>query len=114
MEITEIISAIAEKGILCIIAGIFLWFIITDRNMKNKEREIEQAEKKEEKANNNAVLKELASSNANIAESLNLLKISIDTNTTEYRQHDERAIEQFANIDNKLTIITEKLNKKEG
>lgn len=108
MEETKlIISAIAENGILIIIAGIFLYFIITDKKTKD-------AERKEEKEKTATVLQELANSNRNIAESLNLLKTSIDTNTQEFKQHDERAINQFNNIDNKLTIITEKLSKKEN
>ena len=83
-----------------VLAALFVYLFITDRK-----------ELKEEKANNTKVLKELSTSNNNIAESLNLLKTSIDINTTEYRQHDERAITQFNNIDKHLTRIEEKLNK---
>lgn len=68
----------------------------------------DKKELKEEKQNNNAVLKELSASNKNIAESLNLLKTSIDINTNEFRQHDERAIKQFSSMNEKLIRIEER------
>ena len=96
----EIIAALLKYGGTVFMAGLFVYLFIT-----------EQKEKKEEKNNNNAVLKELSNSNQNIAESLNLLKTSIDTNAAEYRQHDDRAIQQFNTINEKLTEIKEKLSK---
>ena len=42
-----------------------------------------------------------------IAESLNLLKTSIDTNTTEFRQHDERSIKEFGKINEHFIKIEE-------
>ena len=80
----------------------------TDR----KKQEQKDIELKEEKKNNNAVLSELSASNRNIAESLNLLKTSIDNNTTEFKQHDERAIQQFNVLNEKLIKINEKLTQK--
>jgi len=110
-KIFDISSIIVDNGILIFIAVVFFYFLFLDRKSKQEDRQREIQERKEEKINNTAVLKELSTSNRNIAESLNLLKTSIDINTVEYRQHDERAIEQFNNINNKLIIIEEKLKK---
>lgn len=96
----EIIKLIFNYGGTVVLAALFIYMFISDRN-----------ELKEEKKNNTKVLKELSTSNNNIAESLNLLKTSIDINTTEYKQHDERAITQFNSIENHLIKIEEKLNK---
>ena len=96
-------NLIFNYGGTVVLAALFVYFFITDRN-----------DRKEEKTNNTNVLKELSTSNNNIAESLNLLKTSIDTNTAEYRQHDERAIKQFGKINEHLIKIEEKINRKEG
>lgn len=93
-------NLIFNYGGTVVLAALFVYFFITDRN-----------DRKEEKTNNTNVLKELSTSNNNIAESLNLLKTSIDTNTAEYRQHDERAIKQFSNINEHLVKIEENLKK---
>lgn len=110
-NIISLAGTIIENGILIFIAVVFFYFLFLDRKAKQEDRKREIQERKEEKTNNTAVLKELSTSNRNIAESLNLLKTSIDINTVEYRQHDERAIEQFNNINNKLIVIEEKLKK---
>jgi len=99
-EFVEILNNLSSFGGLLILAGLFIYVFFQDKK-----------ERKEEKINNNAVLKELAVSNNNVAESLNLLRTSIETNTTEFRQHDERAIKQFGNINEHLVKIEEKLNK---
>lgn len=96
----EFANLILNYGGTVILAALFIYIFIADRK-----------DRKEEKENNTQVLKELSNSNNNIAESLNLLKTSIDTNTAEYRQHDERAIQQFSNISEKLIRIEDKLNK---
>jgi hypothetical protein len=83
----ETVELVARYGGLVVLAGLFIWQWLEDR--KNY---------KEEKQNNAQILKELSSSNKNIAESLNLLKISIDIQANEFRQHDERAIKEFADI----------------
>lgn len=103
----NILSAIEKFGGLVILAFLFVYVFFTDR----KKQSLREEELKVEKENSNAVLKELSTSNANIAESLNLLKTSIDNNTAEYRQHDDRAIQQFSNINEKLIRIEDKLNK---
>lgn len=96
----EFANLIFNYGGTVVLAALFIYIFIADRK-----------DKKEEKENNTQVLRELSNSNSNIAESLNLLKTSIDNNTAEYRQHDERAIQQFSNINEKLIRIEDKLNK---
>lgn len=97
----EIASVIFNYGGTVILAVLFIYLFFADRN-----------EIKIEKANNTQALKELANSNQNIAESLNLLKTSINNNTAEYRQHDERAIKQFSHINEHLIKIEEKIDNK--
>ena len=99
-EFTGILETIKDVGGLVILAGLFIYVFITDRR-----------EKREEKSQNTQILKELSNSNCNIAESLNLLKTSIDINTQEYKQHDERAIQQFNSINEKLVEIKLKVDK---
>ena len=94
----EFANLIFNYGGTVVLAALFIYIFIADRK-----------DKKEEKENNTQVLKELSNSNNNIAESLNLLKTSIDNNTAEYRQHDDRAIQQFSNINEKLIRIEDKL-----
>lgn len=97
----ETAALIFNYGGTVVLAVLFVYFFITDRK-----------DRKEEKNNNTQVLKELSNSNQNIAESLNLLKTSIDTNTAEYRQHDERAIKQFSHINEHLIRIEDKIEKR--
>lgn len=89
----EIISLLLEHGGTVVMAVLFVYIFLTDRK------------------DNMRVLKELSNSNQNIAKSLNLLQISTDNNTAEYRRHDERAIEQFSNIKEHLIKIEEKIEK---
>lgn len=96
----EFANLIFNYGGTVVLAALFIYIFVADRK-----------DKKEEKENNTQVLKELSNSNNNIAESLNLLKTSIDNNTAEYRQHDDRAIQQFGNINEKLIRIEDKLGK---
>ena len=70
-------------------------------------REEDKEERKIEREANNKLLTELSASNKNIAESLNILKTSIDTNTSEFRQHDERAIQEFGKINEHFIKIEE-------
>lgn len=96
----EFANLIFNYGGTVVLAALFIYIFVADRK-----------DKKEEKENNTQVLKELSNSNNNIAESLNLLKTSIDNNTAEYRQHDDRAIQQFSNINEKLIRIEDELGK---
>ena len=97
----ELVKWICDYGMTVVLAVLFIYVFFSDRK-----------DRKEEKANNTKVLGELSNSNHNIAESLNLLKTSIDTNTAEYRQHDERAIKQFSHINEHLIKIEEKIDNK--
>ena len=90
----EIATLISTYGGTVILAGLFIYVFLSDRK------------------DNMQVLKELSSSNQNIAESLNLLKTSINNNTAEYRQHDERAIKQFSHISEHLIRIEDKIDKR--
>ena len=96
----EIVEIIFNYGGTLVLAALFVYMFLTDRK-----------ELKEEKKNNSQILKELSASNNNIAESLNLLKTSIEINTDEYKQHDERAIKGFNTMEMRLIKIEEKLNK---
>lgn len=93
----EIINLIVKYGGLVVLAGLFIFQWMEDK--KNY---------KDEKANNTSILKELALSNQNIAESLNLLKMSIDVQANEFKQHDERAIKEFSDIKQDLIKIEER------
>ena len=94
----EVAELISNYGGLVILACLFIYVFLADRN-----------DRKDEKEKNGKVLNELSKSNNNIAESLNLLKASIDTNTAEYRQHDDRAIKEFSKINEKLIEINSKI-----
>jgi len=93
----EIINLIVKYGGLVVLAGLFIFQWMEDKKSY-----------REEKANNTTILKELALSNQNIAESLNLLKISIDVQANEFKQHDERAIKEFSDIKQDLIKIEER------
>lgn len=93
----EVTSLIFQYGGTVIMAALFVYIFFQERKDLEKERE-----------NNNTVLQELSKSNNNIAESLNLLKTSMDNTNSEFRQHDERAIQEFGNIKNDLTILKER------
>lgn len=110
MEFEQILS-VAQLGGLTIIAFLFIYSFVQDKKDRKEEKKNREEELKCERINNSQVLQELSASNRNIAESLSLLKTSIDNNNVEYRQHDERAINQFNLIDKKLSIIEEKINK---
>lgn len=95
----EIAKLVATYGGLVILAVLF---IIDWRESKK--------DAKEEKKKSDQVLEELAKSNGNIAESLNLLKVSLDNTNSEFRQHDERSIKEFSEI--KQEIIKLRSDKK--
>lgn len=94
----EIAELVSNYGGLIILACLFIYIFLEDRN-----------DRKDDKEENRKVLNELSKSNNNIAESLNLLKASIDNNTAEYRQHDDRAIKEFSKINEKLVEINSKI-----
>lgn len=78
-------------------AGLFVYIFFQERKDLEKEKE-----------KNTTVLEELSKSNNNIAESLNLLKTSMDNTNIEFRQHDERAIKEFEEIKTDIKIIKAK------
>lgn len=109
MEIVEqIINILLNNGGTVAMAVLFIIFLFYDRKDRKVKQNQEQQDKKEEREANSKLLSELSASNRNIAESLNLLKTSIDTNTTEFRQHDERAIKEFSHIKEDLIILKER------
>ncbi len=93
----EYLNILSNYGGLVILAGLFLYVFFTDKK-----------ERKEEKEANQKLLSEVSASNRNIAESLNLLKMSMDNTNNEFRQHDERAIKQFNRIHEDLLILKER------
>ena len=94
----EFAELLFNYGGTVVLAALFIYIFIADRK-----------DRKDEQENNTKVLQELSTSNNNIAESLNLLKVSIDNNTAEYRQHDDRAIQEFNKINEKLVKIDAKI-----
>lgn len=107
-EIKELSSYIFQYGGTVIMAVLFVIYLYLDRkDRKEKEKEDKQ-DKQAERESNNAILKELSASNRNIAESLNLLKTSMDNTNNEFKQHDERAIKSFQNIHEDLLILKER------
>ncbi len=107
-NISTILDILLKNGGVVVMAILFIVFLFYDRKDRKEKEKQEKEEKKVEREANNKLLGELSASNRNIAESLNLLKTSIDTNTTEFRQHDERAIKQFAHIKEDLIILKER------
>lgn len=97
----ETVKLISAYGGLAIMATLFLydWY----DGKKNE---------KEYKKQTNDVLCQLASSNNNIAESLNILKTSMDNQTNEFKQHDERAISEFQKLNDRLCEIKQEIIRK--
>lgn len=107
-EIKDLSHILFQYGGTVIMAVLFIIYLFLDRKDR-KEKEVEEKEdKKQERDANNAILKELSVSNRNIAESLNLLKTSMDNTNNEFKQHDERAITCFQNIHDDLLILKER------
>lgn len=107
-EPSDIINILLNNGGTVVMAVLFIIFLFYDRKDRKEKEAIDKTERKEEREANNKLLTELSASNRNIAESLNLLKTSIDTNTTEFRQHDERSIKAFGHIKEDLAILKER------
>lgn len=89
-------------------AILFIVYLYFDRKDRKEKEKLELEERKKEREANDKLLNEIAVSNRNMTESLNLLRTSIDTNTAEYRQHDERAIKNFEHIKEDLIILKER------
>ena len=106
----DIVNILLSNGGTVVMAVLFIVFLFFDRRDRKEKQAQETEERKIEREASNKLLTELSVSNRNIAESLNLLKTSIDTNTTEFRQHDERAIKEFSHIKEDLIILKERGN----
>lgn len=89
-------------------AVLFVIFLFVYRKDQKEKEQTEKEERKQEREASNKLLSELSASNRNIAESLNLLKTSMDNTNTEFRQHDERAIKEFEEIKTDVKIIMSK------
>ena len=116
-NIGKIVGLIMQYGGTTIMAALFIILLYLDRKDRKEkeqteedERKTEREERKAEREANNAILKELSASNRNVAESLNLLKTSMDNTNSEFKQHDERAIKNFQQIHEDLIILKERRN----
>lgn len=89
-------------------AILFIVYLYFDRKDRKEKEKLEREERRKEREASDKLLNEIAVSNRNMTESLNLLRTSIDTNTAEYRQHDERAIKNFEHIKEDLIILKER------
>lgn len=114
-EANNLINILLSNGGTATMAVLFIIFLYLDRkDRKDKEtqdeakRKEEQEEKRAEREAAGKLLGELSASNRNIAESLNLLKTSMDNANTEFKQHDERAIAGFQAIHEDLIILKER------
>jgi hypothetical protein len=107
-EIKELSSNLFQYGGTVIMAVLFIIYLCLDRKDRKEKEKEDKKDKQAERDSNNAILKELSASNRNIAESLNLLKTSMDNTNSEFKQHDERAIKSFQNIHDDLLILKER------
>lgn len=118
-NIDGLVNILFDRGGTVVMAILFIAFLVLDRvdrktkeKVDKEERAVketdEKEERKKERESNDRLLSELSASNRNIAESLNLLKTSLDNTNNEFRQHDERAIKNFAHIKEDLIILKER------
>jgi hypothetical protein len=107
-ELAEILKLIFQYGGTVVMASLFVLFLFYDRKDRKDKDQTDKEEKKAEREASNSILKELSASNRNIAESLNLLKTSMDNTNNEFKQHDERAIKGFQEIHENLMILKER------
>lgn len=107
-ELAEILKLIFQYGGTVVMASLFVLFLFYDRKDRKDKDQTDKGEKKAEREASNSILKELSASNRNIAESLNLLKTSMDNTNNEFKQHDERAIKGFQEIHENLMILKER------
>lgn len=107
-QIKELFSLVFQYGGTVVMAVLFIIYLFSDRKDRKEKEAEEKEDKKQEREANNAILKELSASNRNIAESLNLLKTSMDNTNNEFKQHDERAIKSFQGIHEDLIILKER------
>lgn len=99
-SISTIIELINKYGGIALMAVLFIIIFFDDR--KNY---------KDEKKKNSEVMQALADSNNNIAESLNLLKTSMDIQNNKFQVHDERDIKNYTEIKEHLVRIESVVSK---
>lgn len=109
-NLVKVVGLIMQYGGTTIMAALFVILLYLDRKDRKEKEQTEREERKAEREANNAILKELSASNRNVAESLNLLKTSMDNTNSEFKQHDERAIKNFQKIHEDLIILKERRN----
>lgn len=109
-DLVKVVGLIMQYGGTTIMAALFVILLYLDRKDRKEKEQTEREERKAEREANNAILKELSASNRNVAESLNLLKTSMDNTNSEFKQHDERAIKNFQKIHEDLIILKERRN----
>lgn len=109
-EANNLVNILLTNGGTVTMAVLFIVFLVFDRKDRKQRETEEKEEKKVEREATNKLLGELSASNRNIAESLNLLKTSMDNTNTEFKQHDERAIAGFQSIHEDLVILKERRN----
>jgi len=107
-ETKQIAGLIFQYGGTVVMAVLFVVYLFLDRKDRKEKEQTEKEDKKAERESTTAVLKELSASNRNIAESLNLLKTSMDNTNNEFKQHDERSIKNFQKIHEDLIILKER------
>lgn len=109
-NIQNAVEIILQNGGTVVMAVLFIIYLYCDRKDRKEKEKCDKEDKQAERDANNAILKELSASNRNIAESLNLLKTSMDNTNNEFKQHDERAIKNFQKIHEDLIILKERKN----
>ena len=107
-DLKQLAGLIGQYGGTVIMAVLFVVYLFLDRKDRLKKEAEDKEDKKAERESTTAVLKELSASNRNIAESLNLLKTSMDNTHNEFKQHDERAIKNFQEIHEDLIVLKER------
>lgn len=107
-ETNNLINILLANGGTVTMAVLFIVFLYLDRKDRKDKETQDEVKRKEEREATSKLLGELSASNRNIAESLNLLKTSMDNTNTEFKQHDERAIAGFQTIHEDLIILKER------
>ncbi len=121
-EFKEFFELMFKYGGTVFMAVLFVIYLFIDRKDRKEKEENERKERQEREEKEHkerqaeleaikAILKEISASNRNVADSLSLLKTSIDNTNNEFKQHDERAIKNFQGIHEDLIILKESRRK---
>ena len=79
-NVSDLTNILLTNGGTVVMAVLFIVFLFYDRKDRKEKEAQDKEERKLEREANNKILNELSASNRNVAESLTLLKTSIDTN----------------------------------